>query len=446
MKPVLLLDIVGLTPRQIGPDTPRLAELARAGSGIVPMKGVIPAVTCSAQATMLTGLLPQEHGVVGNGWLHRETGEIRFWLQSNALVAGEKVYEAAAKLDPAFTCAKMFWWFNQGARVDWCVTPKPHYGADGSKVFDVQSTPAGFAAELTEKLGPFPFFSFWGPKSGLPSSDWIARATAEVIRRHAPALTLCYLPHLDYDHQRQGPGSPALLREIDACAGVVLDAARAQGASVAVVSEYGIQPVRRALFPNIHLREKGLLAARDGPFGEMLDTFGSKAFAVCDHQVAHVYVREAGFVSEAAEALREVGRAFAGDARRELGLDHPRAGDIVLLAPEDAWFAYDYWLDDARAPDFARTVDIHRKPGYDPRELFAAPGAVTRTAFRLAQKRLGMRYLMDVVPLDTTLVRGSHGLEPADPQDGPVWISSERGARAEDMTQVKSRILELLGR
>ncbi|MCC6740348.1 MAG: alkaline phosphatase family protein [Planctomycetia bacterium] len=444
MPPVVLLNVVGLTPRQVGADTPRLRALADGGSGAVAMKGVLPAVTCSAQATMLTGLAPQDHGAVGNGWFHRETGEVRFWLQSNALVAGEKVYEAARKRDAAFTCAKMFWWFNQGARVDWSVTPKPHYGADGSKVFDILSNPPELARELTAKHGEFPFFSFWGPKAGLPSSDWIARASADVIRRFKPTLTLVYLPHLDYDHQRFGPGNPALLREVDACAGLVMDAARDIGASVAVVSEYGIAPVSRALFPNRLLRSKGWLAVRDGPFGEMLDTFGSKAFAVADHQVAHVYVRDIASVSAVAGALREIGTPFAGSARRELGLDSHRAGDIVLLAPHDAWFSYDYWDDDRRAPDFARTVDIHRKPGYDPRELFMAKGAAPKAATRLLQKKLGFRYLMDVVPLDASLVKGSHGLEPADPQDGPVWISGQKGVRVRDMKDVKTTLLDLL--
>ncbi len=446
MKPVVLLNVVGLTPRQVGEHTPRIRAMAEAGSGVAPMKGVVPAVTCSAQATMLTGLSPQEHGVVGNGWFHRETGEVRFWLQSNALVSGEKIYEAARKRDPKFTCAKMFWWFNQGAAVDLSVTPKPHYGADGSKVFDIQTTPELLADELKMRHGDFPFFSFWGPKSGLPSSEWIAKASADVIRRHKPGLTLVYLPHLDYDHQRVGPGNSAVLREIDECAGVVIDAARDIGAAIAIVSEYGIAPVSMALFPNRVLRERGRLVVRDGPFGEMLDTFASRAFAVTDHQVAHVYVRDPAEVAEIADFLRPLGTPVAGTARKEIGLDCKRAGDIVLLAPRDAWYAYDFWLDERRAPDFARTVDIHRKPGYDPRELFAIKGAAPRVAKRLLQKKLGMRYLMDVIPLDAGLVKGSHGLQPADSLDGPLWACSVKGNCPTAMTGVKAAVLELLGR
>jgi predicted AlkP superfamily pyrophosphatase or phosphodiesterase len=434
VQPVVLLNVVGLTPAQVGADTPRLASLG----AVRPLQGVVPAVTCTAQATMLTGLPPSAHGAVGNGWFVRDTGEVRFWIQANAAVAGEKVYEAGKRRNAAFTCAKMFWWFNQGAAVDWSVTPKPHYGSDGSKAFDIESWPADLARSLEAKLGPFPFHSFWGPRAGLPSTDWIARASAEVIARHAPTLTLVYLPHLDYDHQRHGPGNPALLREADAAAGIVIDAAKAKGAAVAAVSEYGIAPVRRPLFPNRVLREKGLLVARPGPFGERLDVFRSRAFAVVDHQVAHVYVKDPADLAPAAEALAGLGEL---PARSALGLDHARSGELVLVAPADAWFAYDWWTDEGAAPDFARTVDIHRKPGYDPRELFAVPGAGLRVARRLMQKKIGMRYLMDVVPLDASLVKGSHGRPPARPEDGPVWIGPE-GPRA--LADVRDAVLRLV--
>ncbi len=446
MKPVVILNVVGLTARQVGEATPSLSRLAARGSGTHPMAGVLPAVTCTAQATLLTGLLPQQHGVVGNGWFHRDTGEIRFWLQSNRLISGETLYDAARRRFPGFTCAKLFWWFNQGAQVEWSVTPKPYYGADGSKVFDVQTWPDGLREELKAAHGEFPFFSFWGPRAGLPSTRWIADVSAALIRKEAPSLSLVYLPHLDYDHQRHGPGNADLLREVDGCVETVIEAAQAIGAAVAVVSEYGIAPVKRALFPNRDLRAAGRLLVRDGPFGETIDTFRSDAFAVVDHQVAHVYLRDPAMAGPVAAALAGCGRAVAGPARAELGLDHPRAGDLVLLAPRDAWFAYDYWTDGDRAPDFAPTVDIHRKPGYDPRELFARPGATIRGATRVLQKKLGMRYLMDIIPLDTALVKGSHGLHAEAPEDGPVWICSEPGVAVTAMTAVKDAVLNLLAR
>jgi predicted AlkP superfamily pyrophosphatase or phosphodiesterase len=438
-RPVVWLLVVGLTPRLLR-HAPTLSAIAAKGS-TRQLEGVVPAVTCTAQASVLTGLPPAGHGIVGNGWFHRDTGEVRFWLQSRALLEGESVEEEARRRARArgrpFSCAKLFWWFNQGGSADLSVTPKPWYGCDGSKVFGIHGRPDDLAPALERELGPFPFHAFWGPRAGLPSTDWIAAASASVLRRHRPTLTLVYLPHLDYDLQRFGPGHPDVPRrvaEVDRAAGVVIDAARAVGAEVTAFSEYGIGAVDRVATPNVALREAGLLAVRDGPFGETLDTFESRAFAVCDHQVAHVHAAGSDARARARDALAGlpgVARVLAGVERAEVGLDHPRAGELVVLAQRDAWFAYPYWLDDRRAPDFARTVDIHRKPGYDPCELFVDPRLRmprVRVARRLAQKRLGMRYRMDVVPLDPWVVRGSHGVAPADAADGPVLVSEDATA------------------
>ncbi len=201
------------------------AALARAGASrlVAPLREALPAVTCTAQASMLTGKTPTEHGIVGNGWLFRDTMEVRFWQQSNRLVQAEEVYVTAkaraARQGRSFRCAKLFWWFNQGAPVDVSVTPKPHYGADGNKAFDVLSTPEHIAIDLKKKLGPFPFAGFWGPMAGLPSTQWIARCAAEIVKHDHPDLTLVYLPHLDYDTQRLGPNGcdwPKIVGELDA--------------------------------------------------------------------------------------------------------------------------------------------------------------------------------------------------------------------------------------
>ncbi|MFN3485441.1 MAG: alkaline phosphatase family protein [Planctomycetota bacterium] len=424
MPRLCILNVVGLTPRLLS-FAPRLSSLGRAR----PWKSPLPAVTLTSQATLLTGLAPSDHGIVGNGWLYRDTMEVRFWQQSFSLLRGDPFYAG-------FRTAKMFWWFNQGAPVAWGVTPKPHYGCDGSKVFGIIDRTG---CDLEARLGPFPFPAFWGPAAGLSSSEWIARASALVLRERTPDLTLVYLPHLDYDYQRRGPGDPARVAEVDACAGIVIDAAREIGAEVVVVSEYGLVPVSRPVYINRALRRAGWLAVRDGPFGEMLDTFESKAFAVADHQLAHLYVRGVppSEVRAAIEKLEGVARVADPG---ELELDHPRSGELVALAEPDAWFAYPYWLDDARAPDFAPTVDIHRKPGYDPCELFMTSKA--RALLRLVQKKLGFRYRMDVVPLDASLVRGSHGLRPA-PEDGPLVLGP--GEPPEDMRGFKQYVRRLLG-
>jgi predicted AlkP superfamily pyrophosphatase or phosphodiesterase len=380
---------------------------------------------------MLTGLSPHHHGVVGNGWYYRDTQEIRFWQQANSLVAGEKLYAG-------IETAKMFWWFNQSAGVRYSATPKPHYGCDGSKVFDIIDQTQ---CDLTRRLGPFPFFTFWGPGAGLACSQWIADATAVVLREKKPQLTLAYLPHLDYDFQRFSDHDPDRVQEVDECAGRIIDAAGDVDAQVIVVSEYGLTAVNRPVHINRVLRQSGWLAVRDGPFGEMLLPGESDAFAVADHQVAHVYVRDPAMIEDVRGRLQSVAGIERVVDPADLELDHPRSGELIALANSDAWFTYYYWLDDARAPDFASTVDIHHKPGYDPCELFMTSKA--RALARVAQKKLGFRYKMDVIPLDANLVRGSHGLR-GEPQGGPLIIGP--GETPADMRGLKDYVRNMLGR
>ena len=414
MPRVCVINVVGLTPELL-PHAPRLSALGAA----TPWKAPVPAVTMTAQATMLTGQPPSKHGIVANGWYFRDTGEIRFWQQANSLVEGEKLYEG-------IETAKMFWWFNQGSGCRWWATPKPHYGSDGSKQFDIIDATG---CDLVQSLGPFPFHAFWGPMAGLASSQWIARATARVMRRQQPQLTMVYLPHLDYDYQRLPEHSPERVREVDACAGEVIDAAEEIGAQVIVVSEYGLTPVSKAVMINQELRRAGWLEVRDGPYGEMMMPLESQAFAVADHQVAHVYVQRGLGVRDVQQRLESLSGIAKVVSPASLELDHPRSGELIALAEPDHWFAYYYWLDDRRAPDFATSVDIHRKPGYDPCELFMT--SKFRAAWRLFQKKAGFRYRMDVVPLDPTLVRGSHGLD-SPPERGPLVIGPDAPARMTD--------------
>ncbi len=458
LQPLVLINAVGLTPKLLE-FAPRLKQVAAKGWHRS-LHDVVPAVTCTAQATILTGVLPQEHGIVGNGWLFRDTGEIRFWQQSNALIQSEPIYVTARRQaierGLRFRAAKLFWWFNQGAAVEISVTPKPYYGADGNKAFGITGEPQGLCERLERDLGRFPFHTFWGPNAGAPCTQWIARCAAEVLKRDPPELCLVYLPHLDYDPQRFGPAGcnmAGLVRALDDGCATILDAAHQAGARVWVVSEYGHVDVSRPILLNRMLREAGLLSVRPGPFGEILDTFGSRAFAVCDHQVAHVHIARPDDLDRVHALIRDVpgvSRALAGRDRREIGLDHPRAGELLVLAQPDSWFAYPYWLDNRLAPDFARTVDIHRKPGYDPCELFFDPGLwwpKGRAIRRLAQKKLGFRTLFDVIPLDPGLVRGSHGVPAVEPEDRPVLIGDGPAPSQHEsipMTDVRNLLLRAL--
>ncbi len=454
MRPALVLCAVGLTPDLLR-HAPRLSTLAREGFA-APMRPVLPAVTCAAQATMLTGLPPSGHGVVGNGWWFRDLGEVLFWRQSSRLVEGERVWETARRLHPGLTAANLFWWFAMGASTDFLVTPRPAYPADGRKLPDVYTRPAALRDRLVGALGEFPLFRFWGPMADILSTAWIGRAAAAVMEEDRPDLLLAYLPHLDYPLQRVGPADPSIPAEVaalDAVAGPLVDAAQAAGRAVLVVSEYGITAVSGAVHPNRVLREAGLLEVHANATGEHLDPLASRAFAVADHQVAHVYAADPVALAAARAALSAtpgVAAALEGAARAAAGLDHARAGDLVLLAEPDRWFTYYHWLDDARAPDYARTVDIHRKPGYDPVELFLDPGKPllrARIAGKIAARRLGFRNLLDVIPLDASLVRGSHGLAPRRAADGPLVIGSDRALARESFGQadVRDLILRAMG-
>jgi len=437
MKPLLVVDVVGLSEDLLGPDTPHINRLIERGVSR-PLTPVVPAVTCSVQATFLTGRLPQEHGIVGNGWYFRDLAEVWLWRQSNHLIESPQIWELGRQRDPAFTSANMFWWYNMYCGADWSVTPRPMYPADGRKLPDVYGAPGHLRSDLQQELGQFPLFKFWGPAADISSSRWIAQAALRVMKKYSPTLTLVYLPHLDYDLQRFGPDREhprvrQALRDVDALCGELLQFAESSRRRVIVLSEYGMTAVSRAVHINRELRRAGWLAVREELGRELLDAGASEAFAVADHQVAHVYVKRAALVEEVAERLRAldgVERVLDRAGQAELGLGHARAGELVAISRADRWFSYYYWLEPSKAPDFARTVEIHRKPGYDPVELFldpALPLPKASIAWRLLKKGLGFRTLMDVIsPEDDTLVRGSHGRLSDDERVGPLFISSER--------------------
>lgn len=429
MHRTVVLDVVGLAPALVGKHTPRIASFAKETASI---DAVVPAVTCTAQSTYMTGLLPRDHGIVANGWYFRDLAEIWLWRQSNRLVQGEKPWDVGRRRDPSFTCANTFWWYAMNTRADVTMTPRPLYCADGLKLPDFYAYPLPLRHELNEKFGTFPLFSFWGPNTSIESSDWIGQAAVEIEDRYEPTLQLVYLPHLDYCLQREGPDADLSkdLGEIDALVGRLLDHFQEKGCRVIVLSEYGIVPVHRPVYPNRLLREAEMLELKVDLGLEYLDPGTCRAFAVSDHQIAHVYVRDPSdeaAVKELFTGVPGIGEVLDAEGKRAYGLDHERAGEIVLLADPDSWFAYYFWTDDEKAPDYARMVDIHRKPGFDPCELYIDPKLTlpyVQVGMSLARKALGFRYTMEVTPLDATLVKGSHGLVTS-PKDGPLFLSSE---------------------
>ncbi|MBX3178316.1 MAG: alkaline phosphatase family protein [Candidatus Hydrogenedentes bacterium] len=453
--PTAVLLAVGLTESLISEACPRIQAFLRGGRRQY-LEPSFPAVTTTVQSSMLTGAPPREHGIVGNGWYNREMAEVQFWKQSNHLVERPKVWEIARERDPSCTTLNMFWWYNMYSSVDFSVTPRPIYKADGRKIPDCYSHPQDLRDELQAELDTFPLFNFWGPASSIKSTQWIADATVYAHRKHRPGLTLVYLPHLDYCLQKLGPEHPDIpkyVAELDAVVGQLLDYFEGAGVRPMIASEYGIMPVDDAVHPNRILREAGAISLRVEEGLELLDAGASDAFAVADHQCAHVYVKDPGRIGYYAELLRGVPgveRVLDRAEQAALELDHPRSGDLVLLSEPRRWFSYYYWLDDARAPDFARCVDIHRKPGYDPVELFLNPALKlppAHIAWRLLKKKLGFRTLMDLIPLDTALVRGSHGRHALDDALKPLLLTSgERGHGDETLpcTAVRDAILQHL--
>ena len=433
MQKTVVLNVVGLSSSLLGEHTPLLSRWAEAGLAI-PISPVLPAVTCSVQATYLTGKLPSEHGIVANGWYFRDECEIKFWRQSNKLVQSPKVWEMARSLDPSFTCANLFWWYNMYSDVDYAITPRPMYPADGRKIPDIYTQPQEWRSQLQAELGQFPLFNFWGPNTSIRCSQWIADSAKWVEERCNPTLTLIYLPHLDYCLQKFGPHPDLVasdLQEIDAVCGNLIEYYENRGAQVIVLSEYGITAVSQPVHLNRMLRQLGLLTVREELGRELLDPGASKAFAVADHQVAHVYVNDPFYIPKVRsllEATEGVAYVLDNAEKQTHHLNHPRSGELVAVSQPDSWFTYYYWLDDNHAPDFARTVDIHRKPGYDPVELFLDPQIKLpklKIGLKLLKKQLGFRYLMDVIPLDASLVRGSHGCVNADAADGPLLMTRQ---------------------
>ena len=432
MTKTAVLNVVGLTPEMLGPRMPLLSAWAskRRVSAIRP---AFPAVTCTAQATYYTGVMPAMHGIVANGWYFQDDCEIHFWRQSNKLVQAPKVWEIASQLDPRFTCANLFGWYNMYSSVNFSITPRPIYPADGRKIPDVYTQPASLRSEIQQELGTFPLFEFWGPRTSINSTRWIAEAAKYVDQRFRPALSLIYLPHLDYNLQRIGPDAPAIsgdLAAVDQVCGDLIRFYESRDTQVVVLSEYGIIPVDTPVHINRALREAGLLQVREELGFEVLDPGASEAFAVADHQVAHVYVNnhsKRNLIRAVLERMPGLDMLLDDRGMREYGINHPRAGEFVAIAKKNAWFTYFYWLDDRKAPDFARTVDIHRKPGYDPVELFLDPSIKLpklKIACKLLKRKLGFRNLLDVIPLDASLVKGSHGRIDNAHAQGPLFIGN----------------------
>lgn len=446
-SPLIVINVVGLSPYMLGDNTPNLNKLIQQGYQSKPLKDVFPAVTTTAQSAMVTGKTADEHGIVGNGWYFKELAEVGFWKQANQIVQSDKIWDVLKREIPEFKVSKLFWWYNMYANVDNSITPRPHYLADGGKVFDLYSSPNGLHQGIEDKIGIFPFFNFWGPKAGIGASQWIGKAAIEEFKQNQPDLQLVYLPHLDYNLQKMGPTHPDIAKDIqaiDAVVGEIMSELAAYSPEYLIVSEYGITEVNQVIPVNQILRKHDCIKVRETKGFENLDCGASDAFAVADHQCAHIYINKPERQAEIKALLLAtpgVEQVLDKTEQQALNINHERSGDLVAISAQNAWFSYYYWLDDKKAPDFARTVDIHRKPGYDPVEMYLNPKIKFPTLTvigKLIKKKLGFRMLMDVIPLDPSLVKGSHGRCVDKPEQGPILILPDSLATDKDyqMTDV----------
>lgn len=457
-QPLLIVNVAGLGGKSVGVMTPNLMRLSESGQGCLGVRPPVPALTSSSQATLLTGSLPVQHGIVSNGWYFRELAQVLNWQRSGNLVAGESLWRAARGSRPNLRCANLFWRYATHSACDVNVVERPTYWADGRKSPDIYTEPGSVRNELFERFGPFPLFRFWGPAADIRSTQWIVNATIHFLEQDRFDLLLAYVPHLDYDHQRFGPDSEQAgqaLRDMDGEVGRLIDASFARGVDVAVVSDYAFEPVSKPVFLNRVLREAGLVTVQQAENGELLELGASTAFAVCDQQVAHIYINDQSAIGKTRQLIEEsdgVERVLDRSEMHELGLDHPRAGELFAIAEPECWFAYPYWFDESHAPDFAHCVAIHAKPGWDPSELFWRPGLSGKLhlAKRMLQKYAGIRAPFDVISADMSLVRGSHGRIPVSDDNRPVFIPSwspmENSEQSEPigMPELKSILLKRL--
>jgi predicted AlkP superfamily pyrophosphatase or phosphodiesterase len=412
---VILLSIPGLRPEDVHDErlTPTLHRLATAGA-TAPLVPCFPCVTSPVQASMLTGVGPREHGIIGNGLFYPERDRVEFWTGGAELIEKPTFFTLLAQQRPELTSAA--WCAQNIKRADatWIITPAPVHEPDGTTKPWCYSKPQGFYTELLRPLGGFPLQHYWGPLSDIQSTRWIVEGALWLAERHAPNFQFVYLPHLDYAGQKYGPHTPSAakaLGELDIVLADMVERYRklpaAESTAWIVAGEYAMTPVTGAVFPNRILREAGLLKVREEKEHEYLDIPASDAFAMVDHQFAHVYVRDGqeDRVAELFARFDEVSDVLVGRERAALGMDHPRSAPVILISRPDQWFAYYWWLEDAAAPPFARTVDIHNKPGYDPVELFFDRQTHS-------------------IPIDARLVKGSHGAPVSRPEQQSLLMTT----------------------
>jgi len=407
MKKLIVLDIVGLTKNQFEKLKPKNISSILENGSYTSFESSFPAVTCSVQASIFSGTYPSEHGIVANGYYDQILKQVSFWEQSANLVETSRIWDLLKKQYPNFSTSLLFLQNSLYTNSDIVISPKPIH-LDQKMIMWCYSKPENFYEKITKSLGSFDLKSYWGPFSSINSSNWIINSAKKTIQEHCPDLLVTYLPHLDYASQKFGPESIEFknaVNELDDIIGdflLFLNQEFPNTYEIMILSEYNFNKVDNSISPNLLLRENGLLSTRRIEEKDYIDYEFSKAFAMVDHQIAHVYIKP-GYEDEVNSVFKNknIGTILDRKSQKNLKINHPKSGDLILCANSNSWFNY-YWWDDVKfAPDFTFNVDIHRKPGYDPLELF-------------------MDFKSKTISHDTSLIKGSHGLLSKDPHDSPL--------------------------
>ena len=432
MKKLIVLDLVCLTNnhlRQIS--LPNISKIIENGF-TAPMEPSFPAVTCSVQASITSGFYPSQHGIIANGLYDRKKNQVSFWEQYASLVEKPRIWDVLKKNDPEIKTAVLFWQNSLQINSDVVITPKPIH-LENQMIMWCYSKPVNFYENISSEEGDFDLKWYWGPLASIKSSQWIIKAAKHTIKKQKPHLVQIYLPHLDYAAQKHGPHSEQFkksLFELDSVVGELLDFLESENLNydyeIMLISEYGFMEVNHSISPNLTLLQEGLLSTRKISGRNYLDFEHSKAFAMVDHQIAHVYVKS-GYedkVSSIFKKIEGIEKILDKNTKKDFRIDHPNSGELILCANDNSWLNYYWWDEPKYAPPFSFTIDIHRKPGYDPLELFYDPST-------------------NSISQNTSLIKGSHGLVQNKETDNlPIFAltGTKKEIRSIDISQIAPSI------
>jgi predicted AlkP superfamily pyrophosphatase or phosphodiesterase len=399
-KYIIVLDIVGLDVTHISSGlVPTISDLASNGEYGY-LKPVFPSVTSTVQASILSGKYPNQHGIISNGLFDRENIQTLFWEQSSKLVQSERIWDILKKKNNNIQTSVLFWQNTMFANSEFVITPRPIHLENGHMDMWCYSRPPEYYEEVSQSIGEFDLYSYWGPLASFKSTEWISKSVEFTMEKHKPNLLYAYFPQLDYSSQKFGKNSNQVkddLKKIDIVVNSIIEKIKKLGiiedTEFILFSEYGFNDVNEGISINKILREKGLLVTRTIKNKEYIDFEYSKAFAIVDHQIANIYLNkheDKTNVKKVLENIPNIEMICDDKEKQNLKIDHSRSGDLIAISNKDKWFSYYWWNDDDKAPTFTKTVDIHRKPGYDPLELF-------------------FNHETKSIPFETSLIKGSHG-------------------------------------